>query len=160
MHTQYACDLTTCGHLGTFMVVFLFRILQFRVGLQLVEHWLHKTGVLGPDSQWVPAFSLSSIFASKHLISLCTTCLQCRLHMMVLVLFWKYSGYLRMLTATELRQPVAVRAYSRGLNYPELTWNHAHDPSTSVKLWFEDVRKDWITPNWCETFWLTPSDKL
>ena len=40
-----------------------------------------------------------------------------------------------------------VRAGSEGLNYPELLWNYPTGKVSSVKLWFEQVQKDWTTPN-------------
>ena len=36
----------------------------------MAEYWQHKSGAPGFDSRRLPAFSLSSIFASKHLNSL------------------------------------------------------------------------------------------
>ena len=39
----------------------------------VAEHWLHKPGFPGFDSRQLLAFSLSSIFTSKHLNSLCYT---------------------------------------------------------------------------------------
>ena len=44
-----------------------------------------------------------------------------------------------------------VRASLKGLKHPELLSNHPEHQIPSVKRWFEQVRRGWTTPNWCQT---------